>query len=138
MSFLVAQLQLLTIALLSIALQQFLIMASDLSSKCHDILRSKCLDLIMREVRSTMTLYSSLLVLSLTVALYSSLLVLSSASTTGGLDVLESEPRMNVVTAADTSPSIVRNSKEDVGLHLLQWIVFVHVSAFVSMLLWIQ
>ena len=74
----------------------------------------------------------------LTVALYSSLLVLSSASSTGGLDVLESEPRMNVVTAEDTSPSIVRNSKEDVGLHLTQWIVFVCVTVFVSMLLWIQ
>ena len=40
--------QLLIIALLFIALQQFLIMASQRSSKCHDVLRSKCHDLIMR------------------------------------------------------------------------------------------
>ena len=74
----------------------------------------------------------------LTVVMYTSLLVLPSASSTGGLDVLASESRMNVVTAADTSPSIVRNSNEDVGLGLLQWVVFVRVAVFVSMLLWIQ
>ena len=39
--------QLLTIALLFIALQQFLIMASQLSSKWHDVLRSKFHDYIM-------------------------------------------------------------------------------------------
>jgi hypothetical protein len=40
-------LQLLTIALLFIALQQFLIMASQLSFKWHDVLRSKFHDYIM-------------------------------------------------------------------------------------------
>ena len=53
----------------------------------------------------------------------------------GGLDFLASESRMKVLTVADTSPSIVRNLNEDVGLGLVQWVVFARISVFLSMLL---